>query len=102
MVLLSLLIMLVIYILVINFIFTNVLYSPVFKLNLIYVAKLCLPLSCTVHFSSDKCTIQDMNSMKMIDLANQPDGLYMLILDSAHFDRISIDKACNFSFKSTL
>lgn len=57
---------------------TNALYSPSFKLNHIYVAKLCHSLSCFVQFSHTQCIIHDQFSMKQIDLAKQVDGLYIL------------------------
>jgi len=54
----------------------HVLYSPHFKLNLIFVAKLCEYLTWIFHFSLDKCLIQDQQSLKMIGLDKKMDGLY--------------------------
>lgn len=59
-----------------KFYLNHVLYSPHFLLNLISVAKLCESLTCFFHFSIDKCLIQDQQSLKMIGLAKQMDGLY--------------------------
>jgi len=53
-----------------------VLYSPHFTLNLISVAKCCDSLTCFFHFSLEKYLIQDQQSLKMIGLAKQMDGLY--------------------------
>jgi len=59
-----------------QFYLTNVLYSSTFKLNLMFVAKVCQSLSCVFHFSNKQCIIQDKTSLKMIGLASQQDGLY--------------------------
>jgi len=54
-----------------------------------------------VHFSFEKCTIQDKNSMKMIGFANQVDGLYQLSLDAPLFHSVYTNKACSFSLYFT-
>jgi hypothetical protein len=70
---------------------THVLYSPEFRLNLIFVSKLCANLSCCVEFSSHKCVIQDVTSKKMIGLGDQANGLYRLVVNGSHHDVSTID-----------
>jgi hypothetical protein len=55
-----------------------VLYVPDFKLNLIFVPKLCLDNSFVVTFDNDKCLIQVKETLKMIGLARLTGGLYYL------------------------
>lgn len=61
---------------------TNVLYSPTFKLNLISVSKLCDSISCFLNFSSDSCTIQDLNTRRRIGLGEKTNGLYKLVVNA--------------------
>lgn len=66
-----------------HFYIKHVLFSPQFKVNLIFVSKLCKLLPCTVHFHTDRCLIQDLTSQTMICLGEIHDGLYRLkFLDS--------------------
>jgi len=67
-----------------NFQSTNVLYSPHFRVNLIFVSKLCDVLPYQVNFLPTKCLIQDMKSQKMIGLGSVNDGLYGLNIASCH------------------
>lgn len=86
-----------------QFYLNNVLYSPLFHVNLIPVVKHCQSLSCVLHFSLDKCLIHDQTSLKMIGLANQVDSLYKYIPPPSVGHRnftSSFNKACNFSFQS--
>jgi len=61
-----------------HFHITHVLYSPVFKVNLISVSKICQSLPYHIHFLLNTCVIQDVKTQKMIDLGNLCDGLYRL------------------------
>jgi len=61
-----------------SFQITNVLYSPHFKVNLISVAKICISSHCFVKFLPNHDIIQDLNSNRMIGLADKCDGLYKL------------------------
>jgi len=61
-----------------HFHITHVLYSPVFKVNLISVSKICQSLPYHVHFLLNTCVIQDVKTQKMIGLGNLCDGLYRL------------------------
>jgi len=84
-----------------RFVLTNVLYSPLFHMNLISVTKLCQSLSCVLHFSLDTCLIQHQISLEMIGLAKQVDDLYKYNLPSTvgHSTfHSSFNKSCNFSF----
>jgi len=81
-----------------NLYLTNFLYSSSFKLNLIYVAKYCQTLSCSVQFSFDQCIIQDKSSMRIIGLAKQVDGLYKFHVPPLVFVNVvssSIKDHCN-------
>jgi len=60
----------------------NVLYSPLFTMNLISISKLCESLNCHAIFHNKKCLLQDLHSQKMIGLGEQIEGLYRLVLDS--------------------
>jgi len=83
-----------------QFYLTNVLYSPSFKLNLIYVAKLYHSLSCTLQFMSNQCNIHDSTSLEMSGLASQLDGLYKFHASSitpTNIHSSSISKSCNLS-----
>jgi len=87
-----------------KFILYHVLYSPHFKLNLIYVAKLCESLTCFFHFSLDKCFIQDQQSLKMIGLDKQVDGLYKFYpsCKSSNLESSSVSSSsCNVVLPST-
>ena len=68
-----------------SFQITNVLYSPHFKVNLIYVAKICICSHCLVKFLPNHCIIQDLNSNRMIGLADKCDGLYKLRVPPSAF-----------------
>jgi len=83
---------------ILNFYINHVLYSPHFLLNLIYVAKLCESLTCFFHFSPDKCLIHDQQSLQMIGLAKQMDGLYKFYPSSSSCNlelSSSFNKSCN-------
>jgi len=60
----------------------NVLYSPLFNLNLISISKLCESLNCHAIFHNKKCFLQDLHCQKMIGLCDQIEGLYILALYS--------------------
>jgi len=77
---------------------THVLYSPHFTLNLISVAKCCDSLTCFFHFSLEKCLIQDQQSLKMIGLAKQMDGLckFYPSCKSSHIESLVLqNSSCN-------
>ncbi|KAK2387257.1 putative mitochondrial protein [Trifolium repens] len=57
---------------------TNVLYSPIFTLNLISISKLCQSLACSIMFTENVCTLQDVKSKRMIGLGDLVNGLYHL------------------------
>jgi hypothetical protein len=77
-------------------------YSPVFRLNLISVAKLRQLLSCSLHLSLDQCLIQNNLSLKMIGLAKQVDGLYRYSPPSTSnlVSSFSTNKVCNSTISS--
>lgn len=62
----------------------HVLYAPDFSLNLIYNSKLCHNLKCSATFSVDQCVLQELNSMRMIGLGSEENGLYMLKIKDPH------------------
>jgi hypothetical protein len=64
-----------------NFYHENVLFSPLFTLNLISIFKLCDSLNCYITFHDHKCFLQDLQSKRMIGLGEQFEGLYRLNLD---------------------
>jgi len=65
----------------------NVLYSPMFNMNLISISKVCESLNCHAIFHNKKCLLQDLHSQKMIGLGDQIEGLYRL--DLAFFNTAS-------------
>lgn len=65
-----------------QFAIKHVLYVPQFSLNLIYVSKLCLELSCIVIFINSKCLLQDPQSLKMIGSNDFIEGPYYLNLQN--------------------
>jgi len=62
---------------------TNVFYCLTFKLNLISVSKMCESLSCFMNFSPTGCTIQDLNTKRMIGLGEKINGLYKLVVNAS-------------------
>ena len=58
-----------------NLIIHNVLYVPHVHFNLISISKLISTCHYTLTFSIDSCTIQEVNSLKMIGLAKLKEGL---------------------------
>jgi len=64
-----------------HFYLENVLYSPLFTLNLNSIFKLCDSLRCFTTFHNNKCFLHDLQSQKMIGLGEQFEGLYRLNLD---------------------
>ncbi|KAK5785187.1 hypothetical protein PVK06_039741 [Gossypium arboreum] len=56
----------------------NVLFVPNLACNLISVSKLSTDLHCSVIFNDRDCTLQALNSKKMIGKANLHNGLYIL------------------------
>ena len=61
-----------------SFYLTNVLYIPCFSFNLISVSKLTTSLNYKLTFSALTCQIQDMDTMKIIGVAELRNGLYTL------------------------
>jgi len=77
---------------------SHVFYSPMFKINLIFVSKLCESLSCHVDFSNSTCMIQAMKCPQMIGLGELVNGLYRLKVQATVFPAIhSVSSSSNFS-----
>lgn len=76
----------------------NVLFSPLFTLNLISIFKLCDSLKCYITFHDNKCFLQDLQSQRMIGLGEQFEGLDRLNLD---FFSSSLNKSLSVNNVST-
>jgi len=81
---------------------SHVLYSPMFKMNLIYVSKLCASISYHVIFSDSTCMIQDIKCHQMIGLGELVNGLYKLKVQTPYSSDINyilslnkISNSCN-------
>lgn len=61
-----------------DFYLHDVLFIPEFKQNLISIHKLITTLNCKLIFDHSSCTIQGMNSLKMIRHAKVKSNLYIL------------------------
>lgn len=55
--------------------YINIIYSYKFKLNLIFMSKLCQSLTCSLKFIIDHCSVNYMKSLRKIGLNNQVNGL---------------------------
>ena len=77
----------------------NVLYSPMFNMNLISISIVCESLNCHVIFHNKKCLLQDLHSQKMIGLGDQIEGLYRL--DLAFSNTASYNNALSINHIST-
>ncbi|CAN1280565.1 Retrovirus-related Pol polyprotein from transposon RE1 [Linum perenne] len=62
---------------------SNVLYVPGFSFNLLSVSRLTQSLNVSVEFCVQQCRILDLLSQKMIGIAYQTRGLYLLLPDSS-------------------
>jgi hypothetical protein len=56
----------------------NVLHIPSFQVNLLSVSKHAHDLNCIITFHPNFCILQDLNTIKMIDLGKEHNSLYYL------------------------
>lgn len=61
-----------------SFFLTNVLYSPGFSFNLVFIGKLTSYMNYFLKFTNSACEIQDSNTLRKIGSAKMRDGLYAL------------------------
>ena len=61
----------------------NVLHLPSFQVNLLWVRKLTRELNDIIIFHSNFCVLQDLNTMKMIGLVKEHNGLYYMFEHTA-------------------
>ncbi|XP_020999433.1 uncharacterized protein LOC110281482 [Arachis duranensis] len=61
-----------------SFYFTDVLYIPTFKYNLISISKAADALSCSFLFNAHDCEIRERLTLKTIGVADQKGGLYTM------------------------
>lgn len=78
---------------------TNILFSPNFHLNLIYISKMCQTLNCCTIFSIGNCILQELNIKRMIYLSSRVKGLHRLQIYEPHL--ASQVKSQNLAFQTT-
>lgn len=67
-----------------NFILHNMLLTPSFNYNLIFIHILIHDLSCTVTYDQNCCIIHDLLTKKKIGFSNMCEGVYMFTKPSQH------------------